>query len=201
VEVEKLQNKINTEAGFSFEKMFAKVSLVGNETRIFFFFVFWLCWGSVASMWALEYSFLDSLYICISAMSTGGMKTVPVDADDIYYAILALYAAVGVPVLAVTCGVVAQQLDTRVKDSDMEAQISCRVTAEEVEMMSSIGIEDGDGYIDSGEYVILILVRIGVLKPDLLVAIIDRFETLDVDKKNALTYDNIKNIHHNLGTL
>lgn len=64
------------------------------------------------------------------------------------------------------------------------------VTEEELAMMSRFGLEDGDGKIDMGEYMILSMVRNGV-SPLMIELVIKRFQELDADGGGTLDLDEI----------
>jgi Ca2+-binding EF-hand superfamily protein len=74
---------------------------------------------------------------------------------------------------------------------DLEEQMKARVTDEELDTMKACGMENGDGFIDASEFVILILVRIHAVNPELISVIEERFADLDSDNSGTLSYDEL----------
>lgn len=74
---------------------------------------------------------------------------------------------------------------------DLEEQMKARVTDEELDTMKACGMENGDGFIDASEFVILILVRIHAVNPELISVIEERFADLDADNSGTLSYDEL----------
>jgi Ca2+-binding EF-hand superfamily protein len=56
-------------------------------------------------------------------------------------------------------------------------------------MMNQLDIDDGDGFIDELEFIILMLVRLKAIRPELIATIIARFRVLDRDDKGAVPYE------------
>lgn len=71
-----------------------------------------------------------------------------------------------------------------------KAQIVEEVTGEELMMLRKFGLENGDGVIDSAEYIILCMVRMGQ-DPQLIEFIANRFKELDDDGSGYLTIEEI----------
>jgi Ca2+-binding EF-hand superfamily protein len=69
--------------------------------------------------------------------------------------------------------------------------IKRRISLDEIELMSKLGLENGDGQIDFTEFVLLCCVRLGALNPGLIGEINQRFDKLDISKKGYLTRDEI----------
>ena len=52
--------------------------------------------------------------------------------------------------------------------------------------MKRFNLDDGDGKIDRGEFILLCAVRVGALSPDLVQTINERFKELDTDQSGTL---------------
>lgn len=74
---------------------------------------------------------------------------------------------------------------------DLEEQMKARITDEELDTMKACGMENGDGFLDASEYVILILVRIHAVNPELISVIEERFADLDADNSGNLSYEEL----------
>jgi hypothetical protein len=71
----------------------------------------------------------------------------------------------------------------------IQKTINAAITLEELGMMNQLDIDDGDGFIDETEYIILILVRLKAIRPELIAAILARFRHLDADGLGAIPYE------------
>jgi hypothetical protein len=114
------------------------------------------------------------------------------DAHPWLFLFTALYVMFGVPLMAFSFGLFANAATSMAGSSLLEEKVSARITNEELDMMKSFGIENGDGSIDKKEYVILILVRIGALAPELIRVINSRFQDLDVHNRGSITYADLQ---------
>ena len=90
--------------------------------------------------------------------------------------------------MALAIGTLADLVANSRSEMQLEEKMNSRVTDEELQLMTDCGIENGDGFIDVAEFVILILLRLRAVSPDLIGVIEDRFTVLDVDKDGVLTY-------------
>lgn len=70
-------------------------------------------------------------------------------------------------------------------------QIIAPVTAEEIAFMQQFGIENGDGIVDSKEFIILAVVRTGTISPGLVTQIKERFRQLDRKHTGRIQYHDI----------
>lgn len=122
----------------------------------------------------------------------GGIHPIPEDSPSWCFLFVAFYVVVGVPLMAVSFGLMANAVTQMSGSVHLEEKICARITNEELEMMKSFGIEDGDGAINNKEYVILILVRIGAIAPDLIRIINARFQTLDIHSTGSITYQDLQ---------
>ena len=150
--------------------------------------VLWLVWiGAMIaySMVEVGWSFTQAQYFAISTCSTGGHWVIPQDSPDWMYATTGVFAALGVPIMGIAMATIGRAL---VNFGDLEstkATILEDFTAEELDMMTSLGLEDGDFKIDKAEFIILCMIRTGT-EPELVRFISDQFERLDDDKSGFL---------------
>lgn len=98
----------------------------------------------------------------------------------------------GVPLMAFSFGLLANAATSMAGSALLDEKINARITKEELSMMKSFGIENGDGSIDNKEYVILTLVRIGALAPELIRVINSRFQALDVENRGSIMYADLQ---------
>mmetsp|Transcript_36369 Transcript_36369/g.67738 ORF Transcript_36369/g.67738 Transcript_36369/m.67738 type:complete len:1027 (-) Transcript_36369:288-3368(-) len=163
------------------------------------YFWLWTFVGIVFCMSTGKWGFVDSLHFSISAMSTGGFLNIEDDSPEWHFAFVAVYVIVGVPVMAIACGLMAHQVASMGKADKLLEKINAQVTEDELQMMTLLNIEDGDGSIDSTEFTILILVRIGALNPDLIGVLYERFNDLDVKNEGKISYSDLQLQHQEEG--
>jgi hypothetical protein len=165
------------------------------KVKIYIYFWIWAFVGTSFCLLTGKWTFVDSLFFSISAMSTGGFLNIEDNSPNWHFLFVAVYVIVGVPVMAITCGLMAHQIANIGKSDELEEKINAQVTEDELEMMTLLKIEDGDGSIDGTEFTILVLVRIGALNPDLIGVLYERFNDLDVKKEGKITYDDLQMKH------
>lgn len=120
------------------------------------------------------------------------MYGLPDDTPTWAYVFTAIFVIIGMPLMAFSCGLFANEIANMGGVGMLERKINARITPDELDMMKTYGIEDGNGSIDKTEYAILILVRIGALAPDLIRVINTRFQHLDANKSGFITYSDLQ---------
>jgi hypothetical protein len=165
------------------------------KVKIYCYFLVWTFVGVTFCLATGKWSFVDSLLFSVSAMSTGGFLNIEDSAPNWHFLFVAVYVVVGVPIMAIACGLLAHQIASMGKSDKLGEKINAQVTGDELVMMTKLNIEDGDGCIDGTEFTILILVRIGALNPDLIAVLYERFNDLDVKQEGQITYADLQMKH------
>jgi len=174
------------------DDIIATARLYGPKYKIFFLFFIWIIFGVVWGIVTVPgWGFLYSLDYTLSTLSGGGYVTLPADAPDWQYVVSALYATTGIPLMAISLGLLVTLCMDNPDDSAIFSKIVADVTQEEIDFMNIFGIDDGDGSVDNREFIILTVVRIGAAPPDLIVQINQRFQELDRKRQNKLLYDDL----------
>ena len=123
----------------------------------------WLIWVGIMvafSLFGMGWSFIQALYFAVSTLSTGGHWGLPEHGTpDWLWPVTAFFAMLGVPIMAVAMAQLATMLVDEGDLDSTKAQIVEDVTGEELLMLRKFGLENGDGVIDSAEYIILCMVR------------------------------------------
>ena len=164
------------------------------KVYVHFLFVLWMVLGIVWGVASLQLKVLDAWLFSMTAMATGGLVSLPssgVHARD--YVFYSIFIAVGAPLMAISCGVLAHNISMYGKAAKMMSKINAPMTEDELVMMNHLDLEDDDGYIDRAEFAILVLVRIGALNPDLIGALFERFYEIDADGKGNIAYEALVN--------
>jgi Ca2+-binding EF-hand superfamily protein len=151
-------------------------------------FVTWATLGIIWSCIYVEWTFIDGLYFVTSGLATGGMWPIPPDSPEWFFFFVGVYVSCGVPIMALAVGTVADIVANTRSENMLDEKMNARVTDEELQLMTDCGIENGDGFIDMAEFVILILMRLRAVSPELIGVIEDRFVVLDADKNGTLTH-------------
>lgn len=158
----------------------------------------WFLWVVFAVTWSMvhvKWSFVDALYFAITSMSTGGLWAIPPGSSDGMYGIVGVFAATGCPLMALAMATVASFFIGGEDPEETTRKILQPVTMEEINMMGDFGLENGDGEVDMGEYIILCMVRIGAVTPTLVDEIITRFKALDHSGDGSLSYAELMQEH------
>eukprot|EP00602_Paraphysomonas_sp_CaronLab_P011003 CAMPEP_0185020974 /NCGR_PEP_ID=MMETSP1103-20130426/3622_1 /TAXON_ID=36769 /ORGANISM="Paraphysomonas bandaiensis, Strain Caron Lab Isolate" /LENGTH=812 /DNA_ID=CAMNT_0027552209 /DNA_START=188 /DNA_END=2626 /DNA_ORIENTATION=- len=177
-----------------FDDIYAGIAYYLPKCRAHIAFLLWTAVGVIVSCATIKWSFIQALYFSWSAMTTGGFWTIPQDSPDRYYLYAGIYLLVGAPLMALACGMSAHYVVSFTRSQAVYDRLAARITAEEINTMKLLNMENGDGDIDPTEFVILMLVRIGALQPQLIALILDRFDELDVGKKGCIAYSDITQV-------
>lgn len=80
------------------------------------------------------------------------------------------------------------------EDPDSKAlysKIVADVSPQELEQLTNFGLEDGDGWLDMKEFILLISLRVGAVDTSLVSLIADKFRELDRRNEQKISYDDI----------
>ena len=90
-----------------------------------------------------------------------------------------------------TIGFLASLLLYSTDEQQVFRKIVADVTPQEIHFMKLFGIDDGDGRITNKEYVILIVVRLGAVRPEVISLLHQRFRELDRKGLGSIGYDEL----------
>ena len=165
-----------------------KISAVYFQHKVHFFAILWLTFGIVWSVVSVGWSVIDGIYFSVTSLSTGGIWSIPKESSDYEYFIVAIFTCTGAPILCLSCGVFAHWISTLGESSHIRKTIEAPITIDEHHTMIRLDIDDGDGFIDQTEFIILVLIRMKAIRPELIAAIRARFHNLDTEGLGALPY-------------
>jgi hypothetical protein len=194
--VEAMKVKALEDAGDTegyWDDILAFFTVHGPKMKVHLLFLLWVVIGVLWSCLAIGWPLIEGVYFSVSALTTGGLWPIPEGSPAWHYAFTAFYVVAGVPLMAISLGMLANSVSNIGGSRLLEQKISARITDEEIDMMESFGIVDDDGSIDAKEFAILTLVRIGALQPSLICMIHERFEEIDENKTGSITYEDLKN--------
>lgn len=86
--------------------------------------------------------------------------SLPDNAKEYDRVFIAFYMCIGIPLMAVSMGTAITPLMDFQKVGISPEELYSPVTEDELWMMRSFGIEDGNGSLDAREFIILILLRL-----------------------------------------
>lgn len=113
--------------------------------------VLWCVVVTIATLCALyfnhEFSAAEALYFSISAMSTGGLYTLPPDSEDWNYFVLGVYTALGVPLMAISMATIAAFFITGDKLETTFLQVQGMETCEQLSCINHVYIISFSLYI------------------------------------------------------
>ena len=183
----------------------------------------------------------DSLDYVASSLTGAGYKGISNDSPNYQFVVAALYAAIGVPLTAITIGeslplcvmcctiydcmmlflvvmliLIGWVGDTIVcgfltlvlvwvmltgvsvssyfepSDEEKVTKLFADITQQELDFMVEFGLDNGDGLVDRGEFIILMVVRIGTATPELIAQLNERFRELNRrNESDRIHYDDI----------
>ena len=190
VKAKKFEEALKTEGVM--DDILALIAYYWPHLKVHCFVIIFIAVGALFAAFSFEeWGTLDCLYFAVSTMTSGGFVSMPDDAPDWCYIFMSIYVSIGVPILSISCGILAHQIASRGSASLKMEKVNAQVTYAELEKMTWFGIEDGSGAIDCQEYVILVLVRIGSLNPEIIPVLQDRFDELDTEKCGKISYETL----------
>lgn len=155
----------------------------------------WLSGGAFTAYFYIDHwSSYESFYFAFALLSTGGQQPIPSDSPNHYFLIVGLYAAVGTPLMAYSLGCLASLFIKGPNIKVLEV-ITSKITSEDLATMQKYGLENSDGAMDRAEYLILCMLRLGVVDPELVSAIVNRYNELDESGDGLLSYKEL--LEHN----
>lgn len=102
------QRELGLMSPSTFEEDFRAFASANYVTISFCFaLVIWILVGTAWSCWTVGWTFVDGLYFALSSLTAGGMKSLPDDSPDWYYGFTGVYAAIGIPLMALSIGLIA----------------------------------------------------------------------------------------------
>ena len=164
------------------------------KISVHIFFILWTLVGTVWISQSVNLTMIDALLYCMTTMATGGLVSLPsAGVHEWDYVFVSIYIVIGVPLMAISCGISAHNISLYGKSFKIQSQINSLITDDEIVMLQHLGIvEKFNGYIGECDYMILMLVRIGSLNPDLIEVLRRRFCELDKEGKGALAYSQLQ---------
>lgn len=93
------------------------------------------------SMMEVGWSFTEAQYFAIGTLSTGGLWRIPDDSSTWMFGVTAVFAMLGVPIMAVAMAQVARGLTEKGDLEATKATVNEPVTAEELIMLQKFGLE------------------------------------------------------------
>jgi hypothetical protein len=138
-----------------------------------------------------SFSFAESCDMTLSTLSCSGYQGMPLHAGKWAYIFLALFTNVAVPLFLVATGTLASIMMNKQDEKSFYKKIAAPLTDVELKYMQYFGIEDGDGVLDKKEFLILIIIRIGNIKPGNVVDIHKHFKQLTINTGGTISYSSI----------
>lgn len=171
--------KKETQSEVSSQKWRAHFVLYKSRYAVF---AFWISLNFAAAIWScavLGWSAAQGFYFAISVFGTGGLWPIPPDSDDSVFLGVALFEIFGIPFTGVIMGIIGEMVLSFFQNrGEVDEIVHAPVCEEEIAVFSRLGLENGDGVLSRGEYIILCAVRLGMLNPDLAIHMRKHYEEL-----------------------
>jgi hypothetical protein len=135
--------------------------------------------------------FAESCDMTLSTLSCGGYSGMPLHANKWAFIFLAIFTNVAVPLFLVAAGTLASIMMNTQDEKSFYKKIASPLTDVELKFMQYFGIEDGDGVLDKKEFLILIIIRIGNIKPGNVVDIHNHFNEITRNTDGTISYADI----------
>ena len=180
-----------------------------HKVRIncFIALLIWISAGVVFGMVNQEWSFVTSLYFAVSALSTGGLKSVNTRVTDDGVTLLdgkggngfvsffnGFYAMTGVPVFGVALGQFAGVFVDQYIAKKEEAAMHRSLTRDEYDFVRTL--DKDDDMLSFGEFLALELLRLSKIDHDTVLRIKREFDLRDKDGSGEITWEEVQVYQH-----
>lgn len=161
-----------------------------NFLAVYIWLLYWFfgVWWSCA---LLRWSFVDGLYFSISSMSTGGLYTFAEDQPNSTFVYTGLYAAAGVPIMALAVANIANLFTEARKIEKVRRIARMDLTEDEAGTLGLLKVHGDQKVINRNEYLLLMLVKQNKLDPKEIVRCFEEFDKLDRNKVGILTCETL----------
>ncbi len=165
-------------------------------------FVFWMAVGTVYGVYKEGYTFITGLYWAVTSCATGGLQTPPClgpgtddgttcNMGDFRGTVMGVYFLIGVPIYAITIAQYARRLfgplaverELRLMDRPIEDS--------QFLYAANVLSPEGSETLVMGEYIILELLRLGLVDQARIEQFKQKFYELDVHNKGELEFSDL----------
>jgi heme exporter protein D len=156
--------------------------------------------GVIWSRESIKWPVIDSFYFSLSSLSTGGLWGIPQDSPSYYFLIVGLFAAFGVPLMAMAmANLAALIVQHRAIGKLLQQQKFGSIQLDENEklLIDLFQNDHSRKYIDKNEYLLFCLVKKKKVDLALVRSIFEEFESLDANGTGVLTYQDIETRQRN----
>eukprot|EP01040_Poterioochromonas_malhamensis_P000159 gene158-165_t len=165
-------------------------------------FVFWMAIGTAYGVYKEGYTFITGLYWAVTSCATGGLQTAPClgpgtddgttcNMGDLRGSVMGVYFLIGVPIYAITIaqyarlvfGPLAVERELRLMDRPIEDS--------QFLYAANVLSPEGSETLVMGEYIILELLRLGLVDQARIEQFKQKFYELDVHNKGELEFSDL----------
>lgn len=170
------------------------IFFVMNNSRLFtiYLWVVYIFFGVAWSIGAVGWSTIDALYFSLSSMSTGGLQGVPADSPDWVFLIVGLFAATGVPLMAMAVANIAYFILLARRTSRMKDVQSLEISEDDYDLLEVVtGSNEEEGHrhaLNRAEFIVLCLADRGLLAWKDLQSILKEYDNLDHAQRGVITF-------------
>jgi hypothetical protein len=161
-----------------------------NFLAVYIWLLYWF-FGVWWSCFVLKWSFIDGLYFSISSMSTGGLYTFGDDQPNSTFICTGLYAAAGVPIMALAVANLANLFAEARKIEKVRRIARMDLTEDEAEVLGLLKVRSDQHVINKNEYLLLMLVKHNKLDPKEINRYFEGFDKLDVNQVGILSCETL----------
>jgi hypothetical protein len=160
------------------------IYIVINNSKLFVIYIWFLfvIFGTLSSCYIIGWSMIDGLYFSISSMSTGGLWGIPYSSPDYVFALVGLFASIGVPVMGMAMGNTAALIvEAKVffaAEEEEEYRKWINIPKDDVDLLKLLNHENTEHEINQNEYIILKLIKTKKVKVETIRNICEEFSSL-----------------------
>lgn len=156
-----------------------------NMTALLLVFI---VFGVTFSCIYIGWDIVDGIYFTLATLSTAGLNSLPDgDTPDWMYGVIGVYAAIGVIIQMIVVFYLAGAYLQVYHHNRAEKAINEKLSEEELRALREMGLEDEATVIDRHEFLLLMIVRLGLIDTEMIAHINQRFDDLDTMRMHKIS--------------
>ena len=146
-----------------------------------------IIFGVTFSCIYIKWDVVNGVYFTLATLSTGGLNSIPDGSPEWIYGIIGIYAAIGIIIQMIVVFYLASAYLQTYHHNRAEKAINEKISEEELRALREMGLEDEATVIDRHEFLLLMVVRLGLIDTEMITHINQKFDELDTMRMHKIS--------------
>ena len=147
------------------------------------FIIFGVAFSCVYVGWDV----VNGVYFTLATLSTAGLNSIPDDSADWIYGVVGIFAAIGIIIQMIVVFYLASAYLQYYHHNRAQKAINEKISEEELRALREMGLEDEATVIDRHEFLLLMIVRLGLIDTEMIAHINKKFDELDTMRMHKIS--------------